>query len=191
MHTYEEIKVAVAYLKQFTSDIILFQATTMYPCPDELVNLNVLKTYRTDLNVLVGYSSHDNGFIMPAASVAAGACTIEKHFTLDKKMIGPDHSASADSTEMAMIVQYAKQVFKGMGDGLKILNEEEKEARLKYGVSIVSAATIQKGDILTEELLTVKCPGGGISPVLFDSLIGKRATSVIEKDETINIQDVE
>ena len=191
MHEYEEIKNAVHYIRQFNDQIVLFLATTMYPCPDELVNLNVLKTFRTDLDVLVGYSSHDKGVILPAASVALGACVIEKHFTLDRTMIGPDHAASVEPRGLEMIVKYAHGVTSGLGDSVKILQKEEIEARKKYGVSIVSCKSLTKGHIIQNGDITVKCPGGGISPVNYWDLFGMKLTKDIAADEIIYDGDIQ
>ncbi len=191
MHHFDEIRAAINYIRQFNNDIILFQATTLYPCPEELVNLNVIKTFRKELNVLVGYSSHDKGVILPAASVGLGACMIEKHFTLDRTLNGPDHAASVEPRGMEMIVKYAHLIEKGMGGGIKVLNKEEEEQRIKYGVSIVTRNSLIKGQVISTNNLTVKCPGGGISPVHFDDLVGKKTTRDISTDEILYDGDVE
>ena len=190
MHTFDEIKDAVKYIRQFNDQIVLFQATTLYPCPDDMVNLNVLKTFREELDVLVGYSSHDKGVILPAASVALGACMIEKHFTLDRTMIGPDHAASVEPRGLEMIVKYAKSVSVGLGDKSKNAQKSEEDARIKYGVSIVTAKALIKGDKIKEDDITVKCPGGGISPVQFWDIIGKQVNKDIPVDEIIYAGDV-
>jgi sialic acid synthase SpsE len=191
MHTYEEIEAAVNYVKNFNDQIVLFQATTLYPCPDREVNLNVLKTFKDKLDVLVGYSSHDNGVVLPAVSVALGACVIEKHFTLDRTMVGPDHIASVEPRGLELIVKYCKSAHYGLGSYEKELQEAEKEQRIKYGVSIVSSKDLKKGDVMDETNITVKCPGGGISPVLFDKLIGKKILTDIKADTIIKHEDVE
>jgi sialic acid synthase SpsE len=191
MHTFEEIKASVNYVKKFNDQIVLFQATTLYPCPDNEVNLNVLKMFKEKLNVLVGYSSHDNGVILPAVSVALGACVIEKHFTLDRTMVGPDHIASVEPRGLELIVKYCKSAHNGLGTPEKNLQESEKVQRIKYGVSIVSANDMKKGDIIDETNVTVKCPGGGISPVLYDKLIGKKVLIDIKADSIIKDEDVE
>lgn len=191
MHSFAEVKDAINFLRTINDQIILLQATTLYPCPDELANLNVIKTYKYELNVLVGYSSHDKGVILPAASVALGACIIEKHFTLDRTMKGPDHAASVEPRGMELIVKYAHSVERGLGDGQKTIIEGEMEARIKYGVSIVSATNIKRGQVIKEEDITVKCPGGGISPVHFWECIGKKAKRNIYQDEIINEDDIE
>ena len=191
MHTFEEIEAAVNYVKQFNQQIIVFQATTLYPCPDREANLNILKTYRDRLKVLVGYSSHDNGVVLPAVSVALGACAIEKHFTLDRTMVGPDHVASVEPRGLQLIVKYCKSAHNGLGSHEKKLQEPEKEQRIKYGVSIVSRKDLKKGEIIDETCITVKCPGGGISPVLFDQLMGKKVLMDIKADSIIKNEDVE
>jgi sialic acid synthase len=191
MHSFEEVKNAIAFIKQFNDQIILFQATTLYPCPDELVNLNVMKTYRDQMEVLVGYSSHDKGVVIPAASVAVGACVIEKHYTLDRTMIGPDHSASVEKEGLEKIVKYANSVFLGLGNSSKEAQSVEAEARIKYGVSIVSKNEMARGHIIQEEDITVKCPGGGISPVNFWNILGKKVAFDIKADEIIYEKDVE
>lgn len=191
MHTYEEIKNAVEFLRKINDQIILLQATTLYPCPDELVNLRAIKAYRDDLSILVGYSSHDKGVILPATSVAFGSCVIEKHFTLDRTMIGPDHAASVEPRGMELIVKYAHCVERGLGDGQKTVQEGEHDARTKYGVSVVSRRPIKLGQVITEDDITVKCPGGGISPVHFWDCIGKKAKTDIPEDMTIYEDQIE
>jgi sialic acid synthase len=191
MHSFEEIKNAVGFLRKYNNQIILLQATTLYPCPDELANIMAIKSFREKLNILVGYSSHDKGVIIPAASVVLGACIIEKHFTLDRTMIGPDHAASAEPRGLELIVKYAHGVEKALGSGEKELQEGEHEARLKYGVSIVSKKELKEGTILTENDITVKCPGGGISPVHFWDILGKKLKKDIKEDTIIYTDDIE
>lgn len=191
MHSYEEVRNAVSFIRRFNKDIILLQATTLYPCPDEMVNLNAIKKYRDDLDILVGYSSHDKGIVIAAASVALGACIIEKHFTTDRTMIGPDHAASVEPRGMELIVKYSHAIQRSLGDGNKMIQEGEEHAREKYGVSVVSRGSIKAGSILKEEDITVKCPGGGISPVHFWELAGKKARKDIPEDSIIYPNDLE
>jgi sialic acid synthase len=191
MHSFEEIKNAVEFLRKYNDQIILLQATTLYPCPDELANIMTLKTFREKLDLLVGYSSHDKGVIIPAATVVLGACIIEKHFTLDRTMIGPDHAASAEPRGLELIVKYVHGVEKALGNGEKTIQEGESEARIKYGVSVVSKRELKKGTILSEEDITVKCPGGGISPVHFWDILGKKVKKTIKEDIIIYPDDIE
>ena len=191
MHTFEEIEAAVNFMKEFNDQIVLFQATTLYPCPDREANLNVLKTFREKLNVLVGYSSHDNGVVLPAVSVALGACVIEKHFTLDRTMTGPDHAASVEPRGLELVVKYCKSAHNGLGSYEKKMLESEKNQRIKYGVSIVSRKDLKKGDVIDETMITVKCPGGGISPVLYDKIIGRKVLKDIRADSIIKHEEVD
>jgi len=190
MHTMEEIKASVEFIKKINDKLMVFHAVTMYPVPNELVNLRNIVTLQKELNTLVGYSSHDNGVVVPAAAVALGACVIEKHFTLDRTMIGPDHAASVEPRGMELIKKYSYAVQQSLGSYERDCNETEKAARIKYGVSITSKCEILKGDTITEENIMVKCPGGGISPVEFWNLLGKKATKDIQADKTIYDGDI-
>lgn len=185
MHTMEEIKASVEFIKKINDKIMVFHAVTMYPVPSELVNLNVLKTFQKELGTLVGYSSHDTGVVIPAAAVALGACVIEKHFTLDRTMIGPDHAASVEPRGMELIKKYCTTVQQSLGTSNREINDLEKAARIKYGVSLTSKCDIPEGATITEDNIMVKCPGGGISPALYWDMLGKKATKHIEADKTI------
>lgn len=190
MHTMEEVKAAVEFIRKINDKIMVFHAVTMYPVPNELVNLRVLTTFKEELDTLVGYSSHDTGVVIPAAAVALGACVIEKHFTLDRTMIGPDHAASVEPRGMELIKKYATTVQHGLGSTVRELNDNEKAARIKYGVSITSKRDIPEGKIIEEDDIMVKCPGGGISPVKFWDLLGKKAVKDIASDKTIYDGDI-
>lgn len=185
MHTLAEIKAAVNFIRQYNDKIMVFHAVTMYPVPAEMVNLNVISTLKKELNTLVGYSSHDSGVVIPAAAIALGACVIEKHFTLDRTMIGPDHAASVEPRGMELIVKYTDQVQRSLGSAEKTMNQAEQAARIKYGVSITSKHFIAKGSTITEDDIMVKCPGGGISPALYWDMLGKVAAKDINNDSTI------
>lgn len=191
MHSMEEIKASVEFIKKINDKIMVFHAVTMYPVPNELVNLNVLTTFKQDLGTLVGYSSHDTGVAIPAAAIALGACVIEKHFTLDRTMIGPDHAASVEPRGMELIKKYANAVRQSLGSSARDNNEQERIARTKYGVSITSRRDINAGQIISENDIMVKCPGGGISPALFWDMLGKKATKDIVADKTIYDGDIQ
>ena len=190
MHTMEEIEESVKFIKQFNDKIMVFHAVTMYPVPNEKVNLNVITTFKERLGTLVGYSSHDNGVVIPAAAVALGACVIEKHFTLDRTMVGPDHAASVEPRGMELIKKYSRAVQQSLGMYEREINEHEKAARIKYGVSVTSRRAIPDGKIIEEADIMVKCPGGGISPVKYWDLLGKKATKNILADKTIYDGDI-
>ena len=190
MHTMEEIKASVEFIKQINDKLMVFHAVTMYPVPNNQVNLNVIRTFKEELGTLVGYSSHDTGVAIPAAAIALGACVIEKHFTLDRTMIGPDHAASAESRGMELIKKYSTVVWQSLGSKEREMNDHEQNARIKYGVSITSKRNIPAGKIIEESDIMVKCPGGGISPVEYWNLIGKKATKDISTDKTIYDGDI-
>ena len=191
LQTVEEFKASGECIKQYNDKIMVFHAVTMYPVPNNQVNLNVIKTFKEELGTLVGYSSHDTGVAIPAASIALGACVIEKHFTLDRTMIGPDHAASAESRGMELIIKYSRVVQESLGSLVRENNEAEQAARIKYGVSVTSKRVIPCGKVITEEDIMVKCPGGGISPAHFWDLLGKKATRDIEVDKTLYDGDIQ
>lgn len=190
MHTMEEIKASVEFIKQYNDKLMVFHAVTMYPVPAKLVNLRVLETFKKELGTLIGYSSHDNGVVIPAAAVVLGACVIEKHFTLDRTMIGPDHAASVEPRGMELIKRYSSVVHESLGMKVRDMNEHEQAARIKYGVSVTSKRSIPLGKVIDENDIMVKCPGGGISPVKFWDLFGKKATKDIAADKTIYEGDI-
>jgi sialic acid synthase SpsE len=127
---------------------------------------------------------------LPAAAVALGACVIEKHFTLDRTMIGPDHAASVEPRGMELIKKYANSVHAGLGSFERDNNEYEQAARIKYGVSVTTKRAIKAGQVITEDDIMVKCPGGGISPVLYWELLGQHATKDIDADKTLYDGDI-
>ena len=145
MHTMEEIRASVEFVRNINSKLMVFHAVTMYPVPNSLVNLRILETFKKELGTLVGYSSHDNGVVIPAAAVALGACVIEKHFTLDRTMVGPDHAASVEPRGMELIKKYSTVVHQSLGSSEREMNEHEQAARIKYGVSVTSKRDIKAG----------------------------------------------
>ena len=191
MHSMEEIEASVEFIKKINDKLMVYHAVTMYPVPNDGVNLNVLTTFKKRLGTLVGYSSHDNGVVIPAAAVALGACVIEKHFTLDRAMVGPDHAASVEPRGMELIKKYASAVHQSLGKAEREINEHETAARIKYGVSVTSRRAIPAGKVIEEADIMVKCPGGGISPVMYWDLVGKKATKFIDADKTIYDGDIE
>lgn len=190
MHTMEEIEASVRFIKQFNDKLMVFHAVTMYPVPDDQVDLRVMTTLKEKLGTLVGYSSHDKGVVIPAAAVALGACVIEKHFTLDRTMTGPDHVASVEPRGMELIKKYSRAVHLSLGKAEKEIHELETAARIKYGVSVTSRRAIPAGKVIEEADIMVKCPGGGISPVHYWDLMGKKATKDIAADKTIYDGDI-
>jgi N,N'-diacetyllegionaminate synthase len=165
--------------------ITVLHANTMYPSPMEDVNLKAMKSIRDKFNISVGYSDHTLGFEVDIAAVALGASVIEKHFTLDKKMIGPDHSASLDPNELKSMVIAIRNIELAMGDSVKKMTESEKPNIGVARKSIVAKKNIKKGEVFTSKNLTTKRPGNGLSPMNWDSIIGSIAKKNYKTDDKL------
>lgn len=168
------------------SDITLLHTTTDYPTIPEEVNLNAMNTIKNAFpGISVGYSDHTLGIEIPIAAVALGARVIEKHFTLDKTMHGPDHKASIEPEELARMVRLIRNVEKAMGNGWKRPTMMEIENRNVVRKSILAASDIKVGDKLTEGKLVVKRPGTGLSPIHWDEIINTRSMFSYKKGEML------
>ncbi|MFA6189480.1 MAG: N-acetylneuraminate synthase [Sulfuricurvum sp.] len=165
--------------------ITVLHATTEYPCPIEDVNLKAMQTIAKAFGVKVGYSDHTNGIEIPIAAVAMGASVIEKHFTLDKKMEGPDHKASLEPDELNAMVAGIRNIEKALGNGIKKPSKSEAKNMVIARKSLVASCAIAKGEILNAENITVKRPGNGINPMQFDEIIGMVAKKDYCEDELI------
>lgn len=165
--------------------ITVLHATTEYPCPIEDVNLRAMQTIAGAFGIQTGYSDHTNGIEVPIAAAAMGASVIEKHFTLDKTMDGPDHKASLEPEELYAMVSAIRNIEKALGNGVKKPSPSEAKNMSVARKSIVAAQPIQKGEILTEINLTIKRPGNGISPMRFDEVVGTAALKDYCEDELI------
>lgn len=165
--------------------ITVLHATTEYPCPIDEVNLRAMETIKNTFGVRVGYSDHTKGIYVPIAAVAMGACVIEKHFTLDCSMEGPDHKASLEPDELIAMVNAIRTIEKALGDGIKQPTPSERKNISVARKSLVAACTIAKGDVFTEENITVKRPGNGINPMRFDEIMGTIALKEYQEDELI------
>ncbi|MBO4521346.1 MAG: N-acetylneuraminate synthase [Alphaproteobacteria bacterium] len=183
MASLNEIKEALAVLKD--CNVSLLHCTTEYPCPYEAVNLKAMLTMRDAFHLPVGYSDHTKGIEVPIAAVAMGATIIEKHFTLDRNMEGPDHKASLEPDELKAMVAAIRHIEAALGTGEKEPAECEKKNIAVARKSIVAKRAIKKGEILSEENLTVKRPGDGISPMRWDEIIGTPAARDYNEDEKI------
>lgn len=171
-------------------EITLLHCTTNYPCPMEEVNLKAMETLRDAFHCPVGYSDHTLGAEIPVAAVALGAKVIEKHFTLDRNMVGPDHQASLDPEELKRMVLEIRNVEKALGDGIKRPNTSERNISKVVQKSIVAKRAIRKGERLSEYNLTVKRIDEGISASLWDVVDGLYADTDYQEDEPIKIQTV-
>ena len=169
-------------------NLILLHCNTEYPTPLEDVNLKAMDALRMEFGVEVGYSDHTKGIEVPIAAVALGATVIEKHFTLDRNMEGPDHKASLEPDELKAMVSAIRNIEKAVGgDGTKHVSESEKKNIAIARKSIVAACDIKAGEVFTEQNLTVKRPGNGISPMRWDEIVGKIAIRNFAEDELIEI----
>lgn len=188
MATLSEIESALNLLiESGTSkkNITILHATTDYPTKMQDVNLSAMQTIAQAFKVKVGYSDHTLGIEVPTAAVAMGASIIEKHFTLDRTLPGPDHKASLEPQELKQMVTAIRNIEIALGDGVKRPSSEEKKNMSVARKSIVAARPITKGEKLTIENLTVKRPGSGISPMRWDEVLQQTAQKDYEVDDLI------
>jgi N,N'-diacetyllegionaminate synthase len=186
--TLDEIKNAINLLTENGSGTItLLQCTTEYPTPYKDVNLRAMLTLKEEFGVDVGLSDHSMGIEIPIAAVAMGARVIEKHFTLDRNMPGPDQKASIEPKELEALVSSVRHVEEAMGSGIKLPNEGEIENRHISRKSIVASRDIKKGEIFTEDNIVPRHAGRGISPARWDEVIGKTAIRDFIEDEMIEL----
>lgn len=191
MATLSEVKEAVDSIKKAGNyKIVVLHCTTEYPCPWNEVNLRAMLTMRDKLRVLTGYSDHTNGIQVPIMAVTLGACLIEKHFTLDKKMPGPDHKASLEPQELKEMIDSIRKTSVVMGSEIKKPNANERLTSKTVRKSIVAAINIKKGEIFTRKNLAIKRPFNGLAPKKWNRLLGKRAKSSYKADETIKRHEI-
>ena len=182
-----EIEEAISAIKSVgNEDIILLHCNSLYPTPVEVVNLRAMETMRTAFKVPVGFSDHTLGIHTPIAAVAMGACVIEKHFTLDRTLPGPDHSFAIEPAELKEMVRCAREVEKAKGTGIKEKSDlESEEMYVKARRSIHAKVYIPKGTKITRDMLIIKRPDYGIKPKFIDIVVGREAKRDIKEDEWI------
>ncbi len=168
-------------------EITVLHCNTEYPTPFDDVNLLAMLTIKERLKIKVGYSDHTTGTEVPVAATALGATVIEKHFTLDKNMTGPDHSASLEPHELKAMVRAIRNIETALGDGIKKPSPSELKNKDVARKSIVASRNIKKGEFISEEIITTKRPGTGISPMEWDNVVGKAAVKDFEADALIEI----
>ncbi|HOW16797.1 MAG TPA: N-acetylneuraminate synthase [bacterium] len=168
-------------------DISILHCNTEYPTPYDDVNLKAMLSIRDAFGINVGYSDHTPGIEVAISAVALGATIIEKHFTLDKSMVGPDHKASLEPEEFKIMVDAIRNIEKALGDGVKRPSSSELKNKDIVRKSIVALLDIKKGDVFSDKNVTVKRPGTGISPMLWDKVIGQISKRDFKKDELIEI----
>lgn len=192
MCTIDEVQEAVQWIEDTGNrQITLLHCTSNYPTPYKEVNMMAMLTLGQEFLYDIGYSDHTQGIIMPVMAAAMGAKVIEKHFTIDKNMEGPDHKASLDVNELKDMVTSIRNVEAAMGDGVKRPTESELNTRDVARKSIVLQHAMKKGECLSAGDLVVKRPGIGIEPKYIGQLIGRRLIRDIEQDELIKFEDVE
>lgn len=188
MSTLDEIRSAIGVLTENgTEDITLLHCTTDYPTAMKDVNLNAMITLKSEFGYPIGYSDHTNGIEVSVAATAMGATIIEKHFTLDKEMPGPDHKASLEPNELKNLVTAIRNIEQAKGSFRKFPTKAEMKNRDVARKSIVAAKIIKKGEVFSVENLTTKRPGNGISPMLWNEIIGSIAKRDFDEDELIEV----
>lgn len=184
----KEIKDAITVLERFgTKNISLLHCNTQYPTPFEDVNIKAMLHIATETHKIIGYSDHTLGIEVPIAAVALGAKVIEKHFTLDKTMDGPDHKASLEPAELKSMVSAIRNIEKALGNGFKKMSKSEEKNAEVARKSIVASKEIKKGDIFSASNITTKRPGTGISPMYWYDVIGQVAKRDFVEDELIEL----
>lgn len=184
----EEILAAVKVLEDNgTKEIELLHCNTQYPTPFEDVNLNAMLTIKNATAKKVGYSDHTLGIEVPIAAVALGAEVIEKHFTLDKTMAGPDHRASLNPVELKNMVDAIRNIERALGDTDKVVSPSETANKAVARKSIVASRDIKLGEILSADNLTTKRPGNGVTPMKWYEVVGTKAVRDFKEDEMIEI----
>lgn len=184
----DEIRQAVRILKENgAGKITLLHCNTEYPTPYEDVNLQAMDTLHKEFQLEIGYSDHTSGIEVPIAAVARGAAVIEKHFTLDRNMEGPDHKASLEPHELKKMIISIRNIEKALGDGEKKPSNSERKNISVARKSIVAKKAIRKGEQFTEENLAVKRPGTGINPMRWNEIVGLYAKKDYVEDEQISL----
>lgn len=184
----EDVSAAMDVLLKYgvkREQITILHCNTEYPTPFEDVNLKAMHTLKKEFGVEVGYSDHTRGIEVPIAAVALGASVIEKHFTINRNMEGPDHKASLEPDELKAMVAAIRHIELAMGNGHKNVSVSERKNISIARKSIVAACSIKKGEILTEDNLTVKRPGSGISPMRWEEIIGTKAIKDYKEEDQI------
>ena len=192
MATLGEVEKAIEIIRKYNNQkLILLHCTTNYPCPMEEVNLRAMLTLKNAFNIEVGYSDHTLGIEVPIAAVALGAKVIEKHFTLDKILEGPDHIASLEPNELKEMVLKIRNIEIALGDGIKKPNKSEEKIKKVVRRKIVTNNILKKGNIIKKENLILKRANEGIEAEFIDMVIGKKIKKDIDKNKILFWEDME
>jgi N,N'-diacetyllegionaminate synthase len=192
MSDMNEVRKAVQMVRDAGhEELVLLQCVSNYPADPADVNLRAMQTMATEFGVRVGYSDHTAGIEVALAAVALGACVIEKHFTLDRSLAGPDHQASLEPNEFAAMIEGIRKVEAALGDGRKARAESEADTMRVARRSLTAARDIPAGTILTRDLIAIQRPGSGLSPALLPSLVGRRVCVDVSAGSLISFEMLE
>lgn len=187
MATFEEIDEAIETIHaEGVTDIILLYCVTSYPVKMESLDLTVISSLRERYQLPVGFSDHTTGFIAAIAARTIGACVLEKHFTLDRRMSGPDHRASINPKGLKALITAIRDVESALGKGMKLISDEECDIKILTRKSLVASADIPSGEILTEKMIGIKRPGSGLAPKYLHKIVGRKSNRRIKKNELFN-----
>ena len=193
MSTLGEVEQAIDTLltEGLDNNIIVLHCTSEYPAPINEINLRAILSMQDTFGCPVGFSDHTPDTIVSSWAVALGACVIEKHFTLDRNMIGPDHEASIEPDELSILIKNIRDLEIAMGDGVKKVMPSELKNKPLMQKSLVAKCNISAGEIITSDGLICKRPGFGLNPSWFDRIIGKRSAKNISKDEVLTLSSID
>jgi sialic acid synthase SpsE len=186
----DEIESAIIALEDTgtpRASISVLHCTTAYPAPMSDINLHAMQSIRSKFGVDVGYSDHSLGIEISLAAVALGATVIEKHFTLDRTLPGPDHKASLEPEELKTMIAGIRNIEKALGDGIKRIMPSEMGNRLVGRKSLVADCHIKRGETFSPDNMAIKRPGTGISPMKWDEVLGKKSPRDFKKDDLIEL----
>ncbi len=190
MASHDEIATAVQTVRRWTDELLLLQCTSLYPCPYDKVNLRAIETLRSTFGTPVGMSDHTPTIYTAIGAVALGACLVEKHFTLSKRLYGPDHQASLEPHELRELVTAIRAVERARGDGRKDNIGDVQNVRLTFQKSVVAAREIAPGTVLAADMLTVKRPGTGIPASRISTVVGRRTSRPLAANTVIREEDL-
>lgn len=190
MATLEEIKETYNHIEN-KDNLIILHCITGYPTSFEEANLNFIKTLQNEFDVPIGFSDHSPGIELPIAAVALGACVVEKHFTLDKTLEGPDHKASLNPDEFKSMVNAIRNVEVAMGDGIRTFSKNEEEIKKVARKSIIVNENVKKGTKIKKEMLMIKRPGTGISPKEINNVVGMKVIKDLKSGTLLKWEDLE
>lgn len=190
--TFEEIKMAYEAVRKYNDKICLLHCTAGYPTEYKDLNLRIIETLIKEFpDAIIGYSGHDNGILAPVLAYMIGAKVFEKHFTLNHAWKGTDHAYSLQPEGLRKQIRDLQRVDISLGNSNKIIQEFEKEARIKMGKSIYTSKPLEKGIIITENDITIKTPAGGLPPYYLDKILGKKLKISLKEEEQIKLEDLE